>query len=89
MAHFSDFHLKGLSHEIETGYKLCCWIDLSLERSRWWLLKLVRALSNFKKCSKKRGPSEKRDGYCYVLADSCWEMLLKAVGKPLGTAKRV
>ncbi len=24
-----DKVLKGLSHEIETGYKLCCWIDLS------------------------------------------------------------
>ncbi len=34
-------------------------------------------------------PSEKRDGNCHVLADSRWEMLLKAVGQPLSTAKRV
>jgi hypothetical protein len=31
----------------------------------------------------------KRDENCHVLADSCWEMLLKAVGQLLGTAKRV
>jgi hypothetical protein len=37
----------------------------------------------------ERGPSEKRDGNCYVLADSRWEMLLKAVGQPLINAKRV
>jgi hypothetical protein len=37
----------------------------------------------------KRGPSEKRDGNCHFLADSRWEMLLKAVGQPLGTARRV
>jgi hypothetical protein len=36
--------------------------------------------SNFKICEQKRGPSEKRDGSCYVLANNCWEMLLKAVG---------
>ncbi len=42
--------LKGLSHEIETGQKLCCWIDLSQERSRWWFLKFLKAPSNFKKC---------------------------------------
>jgi hypothetical protein len=29
---------------------------------------------------KKSDPSEKRDGNCHVLADSRWEMLLKAVG---------
>jgi hypothetical protein len=32
-----------------------------------------------KKCYQKRGPTEKRDGNCHVLADSRWEMLLKAV----------
>jgi hypothetical protein len=34
-------------------------------------------------------PFRKRDGNCHVLADSRWEMLLKAVEQPLGTAKRV
>jgi hypothetical protein len=34
-------------------------------------------------------PFRKRDGNCHALADSCWEMLLKAVGQPLGTTKRV
>ncbi len=81
--------LKGLSHEFETGYQLCCWIDLSQERTPWWFLKFLKAPLNFKKCEKKRGPSEKRDGNCHVLANSRWEMLLKAVGQPLGTAKRV
>jgi hypothetical protein len=32
---------------------------------------------------------EKRDRNCHVLADSRWEILLKAVEQPLGTAKRV
>jgi hypothetical protein len=32
-------------------------------------------------------PSQKRDGNSHVLADSHWEMLLKTVGQPLGTAK--
>jgi hypothetical protein len=49
------------------------------------VLTFSNAPSNFKKCS----PSEKRDGNCQVLADSRWEMLLKAVEQPLGTAKRV
>jgi hypothetical protein len=30
---------------------------------------------------------QKRDGNCHGLADSQWEMLLKAVGQPLATAK--
>jgi hypothetical protein len=34
-------------------------------------------------------PSEKRDGNCYILANSRWEILLKVVEQPLGTAKRV
>jgi hypothetical protein len=58
---------------------------LSQERSRWWFLKFSNAASNFKKC----GPSEIRDGNCQVLAATHWEMLLKAVGQQLGTAKRV
>jgi hypothetical protein len=28
-------------------------------------------------------------GNCHILADSRWEMLLKAVGQPLGTSKSV
>ncbi len=39
----------------------------------------------YKKCS----ASLKRDIYCYVSADSHWEMLIKAVGQPLGIAERV
>jgi hypothetical protein len=31
-------------------------------------------------------PSEKRDGNYHVLANSCWELLLKVVGQPLGIA---
>jgi hypothetical protein len=42
--------------------------------------------SSFKQ---KCGPSEKRDGNFHVLADSHWEMLLKAVGQWLGIPKRV
>jgi hypothetical protein len=38
---------------------------------------LLRLLINV---NRKHGPSEKRDGNCYVLADSHWEMLLKDVG---------
>ncbi len=52
-------------------------------------LKFSNAPSKVKKCQQKRGPSEKRDGNCQVLADSRWEILLKAVEQPLGTAKRV
>jgi hypothetical protein len=32
---------------------------------------------------------KKRYGSCHVLADSLRKMFLKAVGKPLGTAKRM
>jgi hypothetical protein len=49
---------------------------------------LLRIFKNYNR-SQKHGPSEKRDGNCHVLADSCWEMLLKAVEQPLGRAKRV
>jgi hypothetical protein len=35
------------------------------------------------------GPPEKRDGKCHVIANSRWEMLFKAVGHLLSTAKRV
>jgi hypothetical protein len=38
---------------------------------------------------KKCGPSEKKDGNCHILADSRWEMVLKAIGQPLVTTKRV
>jgi hypothetical protein len=31
----------------------------------------------------------KRDRICLILADSRWQMLFKAVGQPLSTAKRV
>jgi hypothetical protein len=53
------------------------------------VFKILKAPSTFNKCQQKRGPSEKRDGNCHVLADSCWDMLLTAVGQLLGTAKRV
>jgi hypothetical protein len=26
------------------------------------------------------------EGICHILANSCWEMLLKTIGQPLGTA---
>jgi hypothetical protein len=48
----------------------------------------LNAPSNFQKCYQKCDP-EKRDGNCHILVDNRWEMLLKAVGQPLGTAKRV
>jgi hypothetical protein len=51
--------------------------------------KIFTAPSTFNKREQKRGLSEKRDGNCHVLAGSPWEMLLKAVEQPLGTAKRV
>ncbi len=35
------------------------------------------------------GPSERKDGNFHFLADSHWEMLLKADGQLLGTAERV
>ncbi len=60
----------------------------SQERSCWWFLHfqmLLRLSININ----KRGPSEERDGNCNFLADSRWEMLLKTVGQPLGTAQRV
>jgi hypothetical protein len=44
------------------------------------VFKIVKVPWNFRKCEKKRSPSEYRDGNCHVLADSRWEMLLKAVG---------
>jgi hypothetical protein len=81
--------LKGPSHKIETGLKLCCWIDLSWENSWWWFLKSSNAPWTFNKFYQKSSASEKRGGNCYVLADSCWEMLLKAVGQPLGNAHRL
>jgi hypothetical protein len=34
-------------------------------------------------------PFRKMDRNFYVFANSCWEMLLKVIGQPLGTAKRV
>ncbi len=34
-------------------------------------------------------PPFREKGYCHVLADSCWEMFLKAVEEPLGTDKKV
>jgi hypothetical protein len=34
-------------------------------------------------------PIIEKEWECHVLADSCWEMLLNAVGQPLGNAKRV
>jgi hypothetical protein len=53
------------------------------------VFKIFNSSFDFKKCSKKHGPSWKRDGNCHVLADSRWEILLKVVGQPLGNAKRV
>jgi hypothetical protein len=47
------------------------------------------AAGGFDKCELKRGPSEKRDENCHVLADSLWEIILKAVRQPLSIAKRV
>jgi hypothetical protein len=29
------------------------------------------------------------DGNCHVFAESHWKMLLKAIGQPLGNAKKV
>jgi hypothetical protein len=55
------------------------------KRSRWWLFKFSNAALTFKKC----GPPEKRDEHCHVLANSCWKMLLNAVGQLLGSTKRV
>ncbi len=52
-------------------------------------LKILTAPLTFNKCEQKCGPSGKRDGNCNVLADSRWEILLKAVELPLGTAKRI
>jgi hypothetical protein len=52
-------------------------------------LKFSNAPANVKKCYQKRGPSEKRDGNCHILANSRWEILLKAVEQPLGTARRL
>jgi hypothetical protein len=40
-----------------------------------------------KKCEKTA--FGKTDRNCLVFANSRWEMLLKAIGQPLGTAKRV
>jgi hypothetical protein len=34
-------------------------------------------------------PFREKDGNCHILANNCWELFLKAVGQPLGTAKRV
>jgi hypothetical protein len=36
------FLLKGLSHEIETGLKLCCWIDCPRRRAAggFWYCKM-------------------------------------------------
>ncbi len=48
-------------------------------------LKFSSAPSTFNK--QKRGHLRKRDGNCHGLADSRWEMLLKAVGQLLGTVK--
>jgi hypothetical protein len=33
--------------------------------------------------------SEKKNGNCRIFADSCWEMLLKAIGQAQGTAKSI
>jgi hypothetical protein len=46
---------------------------------------LLRILKNV-----KRNAVLQRKGieFCHILADSRWEMLLKAVGKPLSTAKK-
>jgi hypothetical protein len=44
---------------------------------------------NLRNVNKKHGPSEERDGNCHILADTRWDILLKAVEQPLGTAKRV
>jgi hypothetical protein len=35
----------------------------------------------------KDGPSEERDEKCHILADSHWEILLKAVRQLLGMGK--
>jgi hypothetical protein len=51
--------------------------------------KFSYAPSIFNKCSQKRGPSGKMERKFSVLANSCWEMLLKVIGQPLSTAKRV
>jgi hypothetical protein len=59
-----------------------------LGESRWWFLTFSNAPLTFNKCEHKRGSSEKMDGNCHVLAYCRREMLLKAVGQPLGTAKR-
>jgi hypothetical protein len=53
------------------------------------VFKLLNAPLTFKKCYQKRSPSDNGDGYNHVLADSHWELLLKAVGQTLGTAKMV
>ncbi len=54
-----------------------------------WICTGRGSAGGFNKCEHKRGPSEKRDENCHVLADSLWEILLKAVRQPLGIAKRV
>jgi hypothetical protein len=47
---------------------------------------LLRLLINV---SRNSTLQKKRDGNSHVLADGCWEMLIKAVGQLLGIAKRV
>jgi hypothetical protein len=54
-------------------------LALKFSNAPWTLINVTR----------KPDPSEKRDRNCHILADSYWEMLLKAVRQPLGTAKRV
>jgi hypothetical protein len=53
------------------------------------VLKFSNAPSTFIKCYQKHDLLEKRDRNCHVLADSHWEMHLKAVEQTLHTAKRV
>jgi hypothetical protein len=50
--------------------------------------KIFKYIFDFNKCEEKCRPSKNRDGNRHVSADSRWEMLLKAVGQPLGTANR-
>jgi hypothetical protein len=62
-------------------------LDISvLEEELLVVFKIFKCSLTFNKCSKKCGLSEKKDGNCHDLTNSRWEMLLKAIEQPLGTA---
>ncbi len=60
----------------------------SRRRSCWWFLKFSNTPSTLINVNRNAALQRKRDENCHVLADSLGNAL-KAVGQPLGTAKRV